>query len=314
MEISCKDEMLSEYDFSKGVRGKYARRYAIGFDIGGTKIEAAVISQEGLVTHTVRHQTPPMAIDMAKLILMLTQELQNKKPDVCGVGFSIPGSLEPKTGVLRNAPNSPSINQTDFFPKLISQIKLPYKVENDANCLMLSEARFGAAKGYSNAIGIIMGTGFGSGVWLDGKLFVGQRRLAPELGHTVLDVNGRLCLCGNQGCAEAYLSGPSILKRYHEAAGCICRTTEEIFVVEDPIAKMIVQETLHLFDRFMAMLVSVYDPEIIILGGGLSRQKIYYGREEKIARHVFGSTEMVKIKPAAHGDASGKLGAATLFF
>ncbi len=289
-------------------------RHAIGFDIGGTKIEAAVISQEGLVTHRVRHQTPPMAIDMAKLILMLTQELQNKKPDVCGVGFSIPGSLDPKTGILRNAPNSPSINQTDFFPKLISQIKLPCKVENDANCLMLSEARFGAAKGYSNAIGIIMGTGFGSGVWLDGKLFVGQRRLAPELGHTVLDVNGRLCLCGNQGCAEAYLSGPSILKRYLEAGGHLCQSTEEVFVSVDPLAKSIVKDTLYFFDRFMAMLVSVYDPEVIVLGGGLSLQNDYYGREEKIASHVFGLTEMVKIKPAAHGDASGKLGAAAMFF
>jgi fructokinase len=179
---------------------------------------------------------------------------------------------------------------------------------------MLSEVRFGAAHGFHNAVGIIMGTGFGSGVWLQDRLFVGQSGLAPELGHTILDVYGRLCLCGNRGCVEAYLSGPSILKRYFEAGGNLCQSTEEVFDSAEPLAKTIVEETLNFFDRFMAMLVSVYDPEVIVLGGGLSLQKMYYGREEKIARYVFGSNEMVKIKPAVHGDASGKLGAAALFF
>jgi len=288
--------------------------HAVGLDIGGTKIEAAVVSQTGVVTHAVRHNTPSTAQETAELILTLTQDLRAKQPDVVGVGFSIPGSLDSQTKILRNAPNSPAINQTDFFPKLISKIQLPCKIENDANCLMLSEVRFGAAHGFHNAVGIIMGTGFGSGVWLQDRLFVGQSGLAPELGHTILDINGRTCLCGNRGCVEAYLSGPSILKRYFEAGGNLCQSTEEVFDSVDPLAKTIVEETLHFFDRFMAMLVSVYDPEVIVLGGGLSLQKMYYGREEKIARYVFGSNEMVKIKPAVHGDASGKLGAAALFF
>lgn len=296
--------------------GTSAEQFAIGFDIGGTKIEGAVISNSGRILRSARVATPEKYDDNRRVILDIIAELKGAEK-LSGVGLGIPGSVNPKTGILRNAPNSPAINGTPFFKELESAVDLPVRYENDANCLILSEVRYGAAKGATDAVGIILGTGVGSGVVLGGKMYSGINGLAPELGHSILDVNGRRCLCGNQGCVEAYLSGPSILKRYHDGGGAATVTcTEDIFVRSsaDPVATKTVSETLYLFSRVMAAIVSLFDPQIIVLGGGLSLQKAFYECGDEIARYVFGSKAAPRIVPAKNGDASGKLGAASLFF
>jgi fructokinase len=179
----------------------------------------------------------------------------------------------------------------------------------------MSESLFGAAQNCKNVVGIIMGTGFGSGVILNGELLRGAHGLAPELGHTILAAHGRLCLCGNRGCVEAYLSGPSILARYREAGGqTVFANATDLFSSTESIAQKVAEETLSLFTRFMAALVSMYDPEVVVLGGGLANEKSYYRREKEIAGATFGSRQALPIRPAQHGDASGKLGAAALFF
>lgn len=292
-----------------------AEQFAIGFDIGGTKIEGAVVSSSGRVLRSERVATPSDYNDNKYAILELITKLQGPEK-ILGVGFGIPGSVDPKTGILRNAPNSPAINNTPFFTELKRIADFSVRYENDANCLILSEVRYGAAKGAADAVGIILGTGVGSGVVLGGKIYSGIRGLAPELGHSILDVNGRQCLCGNLGCVEAYLSGPSILKRYHDAGGNpdVMRT-EDIFILhDDPIAVKTVRETIYFFARVMAEIVSLYDPQVIVLGGGLSLQKSFYECGDEIARYVFGSNSAPPIVPAQNGDSSGKLGAASLFF
>lgn len=290
-------------------------KYAIGFDIGGTKIEAAVISSQGKVLRQSRFATPATYEKNRQCVLKMIDELQGDE-ELVGIGFGTPGSVDPKTGLLRNAPNSPAINGTSFFQDLQKDLTIPCRVENDANCLVLSEYFFGAGRGYKNVVGIILGTGVGSGVILEGRLFTGMHGLAPELGHIILDVNGRRCLCGNVGCVEAYLSGPSHLRRYHDAGGdSSVDSTEEIFLrKDDSVAQSLLKESRYLFSRFIASLVSVYDPEVVVLGGGLSEQSLFYECEDEISRYVFGSNKAPKVLRAENGDASGKLGAASLFF
>ncbi len=299
------------------------QKLAIGIDIGGTKVEGSLVNDAGLVLKSKRLPTQKNYALLKKEILSLIEELRAvREPPlrdsaILGVGFSIPGSIDPKTRKLRNAPNSPEINGTTFFDDLACGLDVPVRCENDANCLALSEHLFGAGIGVKNIFGLIMGTGFGGGLIHDGKLFTGRHGLAPEPGHTILEINGRQCLCGNQGCVEAYLSGPSIIKRFVEAGGdAQLKQTHEIFLAAagDGTAKKIVQETLYYFARFIAALVSWYDPEMIVIGGGLSRIDAFYTCDDEIKKYVFGARDAPKIVAAQNGDASGKLGAAALFF
>lgn len=288
--------------------------FYIGIDLGGTKIEGAVITSTGNVLKSKRIATPTTYQDHKNELLHLIENLR-KDFSIKGVGIATPGSIDPKTRLLRNAPNSPAINGTNFYEDLAKNLDLPVKVENDANCLILSEFYFGHAKEYKNALGIIMGTGFGAGVIIDSKLLMSPNGLASEIGHSILDINGRKCLCGNKGCVEAYLSGPSLLKRFLEKyPNKNLKTTEEIFSNHDFETKTFIKEIQYEFSRLIASLISLYDPEIIVLGGGLSNQSLYYKCEEEIKSYVFGSDFCPKIIQAKHGDASGKLGAASLFF
>lgn len=290
-------------------------KLAIGIDIGGTKIEAALVSLSGEIFNTLRVATPSNYQDMSRDLLHLIHDVKGDR-EVVGIGMSIPGSIDPDTKRLRNAPNSPAINGTDFFEHITRQTPLPVILENDANCLVLSEYQFGVARGCHHVVGIILGTGVGAGVILDRELVHGSSGLAPELGHTIIDINGRPCLCGNQGCVEAYLSGPSLLKRFHEAGGDPSVQDAKIFfsLAHDPIAQKIIEETKIIFSRFVAAIVSMYDPEVIVLGGGVSQQKMFYECEKEISKFVFGSHKVPLIKRARGGDASGKLGAAALVF
>jgi len=287
---------------------------AIGMDIGGTKIEASLINECGEIQRTIREpalsENGPMLDRIAGMATSLSAG-----HDVLGYGFSIPGSIDAQ-GILRNAPNSPAIQASSLPADLATRISGKLLFENDANCLAISERAFGAARGYKHVVGIILGTGVGGGVIIDGKTLHGWRGLAPEPGHMPLDIHGRLCLCGNRGCAEAYLSGPSLLRRYHDQGGhSAVLDTQELFQRPgDPLAAAVIQETAELYARFVAALISLYDPEVFVLGGGLSLQPLFYQQTELIGRYSFGTDKVPPILKAERGDASGKLGAAALIF
>jgi len=229
----------------------------------------------------------------------------------------VPGSLDPNTGQLRNAPNSPAIDGAflrEDFQRALPNHRIA--IENDANCLAISEHRFGAAKGYSHVVAIILGTGVGGGVIHEGRLFTGSRGLAPEFGHIPIDIDGRYCADGNKGSVEAYLSGPSLLGRYREAGGdpSVTRTEDIFHRTDDCAARALLAETALIYARFMAALISVYDPQVFALGGGVSRQDFFYRQSHLIAEFAFGTREPPPILRAEGGDASGKLGAAALIF
>lgn len=288
--------------------------HVIGFDIGGTKIEAGLVAGDGRLVTTVRRATPPqrtaLLATMADMVATLSVE---HRP--VAIGCSIPGSLDPLTGLLRNAPNSPQINGTPFGADVRALFDVPVTFDNDANCLVRSEVRFGVARGLGHVVGLIMGTGLGAGVLADGRLLQGSRGLAPEPGHTVLHHAGRPCLCGNRGCAEAYLSGTSVYARYREAGGPALPTgARAVFArrASDPLAARIINETMDLFARFVAGLISLYDPEMFVLGGGLSEQALYYEQVAAIAGYAFGTDHVPPLRAAGFGPASGKLGAAAM--
>lgn len=289
-------------------------RLALGLDIGGTKVEGSLIDEHGRILKTVRRDTPKENAAMLALVSQVVAELAGAHA-IVGVGCAIPGSLDPN-GILRNAPNSPAIQGTALAADLAARVPFPLAFENDANCLALSERSFGAARGYDHVVGIILGTGLGGGVITAGKVLRGARGLAPEPGHLPLDVKGRPCQCGNRGCAEAYLSGPSLLRRYHDGGGDLSvKDTRELFRrPEDGVAKAVLAETCELFARFVAALVSLYDPQVFVLGGGLSLQPMFYHQQDQIARYSFGTDQVPPILAAQHGDTSGKLGAAALIF
>ncbi|CAM2009158.1 ROK family protein [Acanthopleuribacter pedis] len=286
----------------------------LGFDIGGTKIEAGLLDETGREWRTLREPTPARREDLLQTVVTMAEAL-GRGVAVAAVGFAIPGSLDPRTGLLRNAPNSPQINETPFGCDLRERINRPLFFDNDANCLVRSEVRFGIARGYDHVVGIIMGTGLGAGVLSGGRMIQGWRGLAPEPGHTVLHHHGRACLCGNRGCAEAYLSGTSIYARYREAGGQpLAGKAKDVFARREtnPIAGVVVEETLDLFARFTAGLIALYDPALIVLGGGVSEQVTYYRQESAIAAYAFGTDEVPPIRAAGLGPTSGKLGAAAL--
>lgn len=288
--------------------------HVIGFDIGGTKMEAALVNAEGCLVATVRRATPPQRAALLAVMQAMVAALSVHHRPVA-IGCSIPGSLDPVTGLLRNAPNSPQINGTPFGADVRALFPLPITFDNDANCLVRSEVRFGVARGLKHVVGLIMGTGLGAGVLVDGRMLVGARGLAPEPGHTVLHHKGRACLCGNRGCAEAYLSGTAVYARYREAGGApLGEGARAVFArrLADPIAERVIEETLDLYARFVAGLISLYDPEMFVVGGGLSEQALYYEQVALIADYAFGTDEVPPIRAAVQGPASGKLGAAAM--
>lgn len=288
----------------------------LGFDVGGTKIEASLVDEDGALLQTRRVPTPPDRETHLQVMVELVDAL-SQGHRVAAIGFAIPGSLDPKTGLLRNAPNSPQINGTPFGLDLGRRLKQPLFFDNDANCLVRAEGRFGVARGVAHVVGIIMGTGLGAGVLSDGRMIQGSRGLAPEPGHTVLHHYGRPCLCGNRGCAEAYLSGTSVYARYREAGGeALANGARDVFASQssNPVAAAVVRETMELFSRFVAGLIALYDPALIVLAGGLSAQAAYYQQSEAIAGYAFGTNEVPPLKAAKFGPTSGKLGAAALAF
>lgn len=287
---------------------------AVGMDIGGTKIEGSLIDEHGNILKTLRQPALPDNEPMLDRIATMVQELRADHP-VRGIGFSIPGSLDPH-GILRNAPNSPAINGTSFAADLATRIPGQLIFENDANCLAISERAFGAARGCDHVVGIILGTGVGAGVIINGKPLNGRGGLAAEPGHIPLDIHGRQCLCGNRGCVEAYLSGPSLLRRYHDDGGdpAVDDTRQLFERPDDAVAQKVITQTADMFARFIAALVSLYDPDAFVLGGGLSLQPMFYEQGARIAQYSFGTDQAPPVYKAERGDASGKLGAAALVF
>jgi len=294
----------------------------IGIDLGGTKIAGVALDDRGVPLASRTTSTPKGSYDrtiavIAEMVASMEDELGTK----ANIGVGIPGSISPSTGKVQNA-NSTWLNGRPLDHDLSQRLERPIRIANDANCFALSEALDGAGKGAGIVFGVILGTGCGGGLVIDGKLVNGPMGIGGEWGHNPLpwaqahEAPGPQCWCGRYGCIETWVSGPA-LSRDHERANGETMSAEAI-VERANAGNRPAQESLdrHIsrLARALGGMVNVVDPEVIVLGGGLSQMSHLYDRlPQEIVAHVFSDRPVITLKPPQHGPASGVRGAAWLW-
>ena len=281
----------------------------IGIDLGGTKIEALALDRAG--REIFRKRVPTPRGDYAKTISAVQSLVNEIGPGTVGVG--IPGALSRVTGLVKNA-NSTWLNGRPLKQDLERALQREIRLENDANCFALSEAVDGAGKGARVVFGVILGTGVGGGIVVDGKIVRGANAIGGEWGHnplpapTAADLPHPACYCGRTGCIETYLSGPG-LSRDHEKV-----TGERL----PPERAVLHEETMKQYEerlaRSLASVINVLDPDVIVLGGGMSNVARLYTEVPRLwTRHVFSDHVATRLAPPVHGDSSGVRGATWLW-
>jgi glucokinase len=308
-------------------------RRVIGIDAGGTKLLGGVVD-EGLVVHHRVHRTwrGGDRAETLDIFVESVEEVRAAAPDVVAVGFGIPALVEWETGVSRWSTHLP-LADVRFRDVMSERLGLPVVVDNDANAALLAEARFGAARGVSHAVLVALGTGIGSGLLLDGRIYRGARGLGAEIGHMVVDLHGPDCqgACPGRGCLEVMASGSTIGREGRAAAAAAPDSALGRRVAADQeITGGIVTELAHAGDAAavsvltqigrrlgygLVGVVNVFNPELVVIGGGaLAAGELLLGpaREVVAERALPPVREMVSIVPAEFGDESGMLGAALL--
>lgn len=298
----------------------------IGVDLGGTKIEAIALSPAGAELARRRVATPDEYLACVDAIASLVRELERAADATGTVGVGIPGAVVPRTGLVKNA-NSTWLNGRPLPRDLEARLGRPVRFMNDANCFALSEATDGAAAGAPVVFGVILGTGVGGGIVVDGRVLSGANLIAGEWGHNPLpwptaeELPGPPCYCGKRGCVETWLSGPGF-ERDHAAHTGHTLSSREIVAAAaraDPGASATLARYYDRLGRALASLINVLDPDVVVLGGGMSNiAGLPEAAAALVPRHVFAagaSSEPVatRIVRAAHGDTSGVRGAAWLW-
>jgi fructokinase len=293
----------------------------IGVDFGGTKIEAAALSRSGEFLARVRAPNPGAYDAAIAVVGELIAEAEKQAGGQGTIGIGAPGSASPRTGLMRNA-NSTYLNGRDFRADLEAALGRPIRMANDANCLALSEAVDGAAAGARATFAVIIGTGCGGGLVVDGQVVEGANGIAGELGHislpfaTAEETPGPACWCGQHGCLETWISGSGFRRDHAEATGRQW-TGEEIMTAVracDAGASAAFDRYVSRLGRALATLVNLFDPDVFVFGGGMSNVAELYDRlPAAIEAYVFGDAWSAKLAPARWGDSSGVRGAARLW-
>ena len=288
----------------------------IGIDLGGTKIEGVVLGED---LQPVERRRVPTDRDggyghIVERIASLVQELRVAAPACDLVGVGTPGSLSARDGTLKNS-NTLCLNGRPLHADLERRLGCRVRLENDANCFALAEARAGAGQGRSMVFGVILGTGVGGGIVHEGRIWAGPQHIAGEWGHHSIDPAGPACYCGQRGCAETMLSGPALEAAYR-AAGGPPQTAAEVAARAaggEPWAAAVVDRYLDRFGRALANVINVLDPDVVVLGGGVSGLDALYTRgRDAVARYVFNDELRTPIVPNRLGDSAGVIGAALL--
>lgn len=300
----------------------------IGIDLGGTKIEAAVLDAQGNFRFRERLATPtgdyPATLQAIHRLIERAESALNESCTAVGIGH--PGSANPKDGRIRNA-NSTCLNGQPLHRDLEATLQRPVRLANDADCLALSEATDGAARGFKSVFAVILGTGVGGGWFMHGQLLRGPNGLAGEWGHNPLpiadadELPGPLCYCGKHGCIEAWLSGPALIADYQRASGdSRPRDGHDLVAMADAggkAASNALSRHTHRLARALGVIINACDPEAIVLGGGLSqRPGLIDALTAVLPAHVFlptGTSLQTTLLLPAFGDSSGVRGAARLF-
>lgn len=308
----------------------------IGIDLGGTKIEAVALGDDGSELDRRRQPTPQGDYDRtcaAIRDLVVGIEAAVGRSGTVGIGF--PGSPSPATGLIRNC-NATWINGRPFACDLETVLERPVRIANDANCFTVSEATDGAAAGARMVFGIILGTGVGGGLAIDGRVHEGPNANAGEWGHVPLpwpqpqEILGPACFCGRRGCLETWLAGQGLTRAHSEALadgggrgyppaasaapGLAPAEVSAQATACDPTAWRAFARYRSRLARALALMVNTLDPDVIVVGGGLSNvPALYDDLQPEMAPYVFGGECTTPIRKAAHGDASGVRGAAWLW-
>lgn len=302
----------------------------LGIDLGGTKIEGIVLDDDGYEFKRKRIATPSNNYsEIIKAIASLVADLSYAEPSIKAlpIGVGIPGSISKTTGLIKNA-NTTCLIEKPLQKDLEDKLNRPIKLANDANCFTISEATDGSGKGYAVVFGVILGTGVGGGITFNSKLWEGPNRISGEWGHnplvwpsskdeTIQDKNlGRECYCGKKRCIETFLSGPgfsSDYKRYSRKT----KTPEDIITAAKN-GNIVAIEAIQRYEARLAIalstIINILDPNIIILGGGLSNIERLYKNVPKLwMEWVFSDTCETRLVKNSHGDTSGVRGAAWLW-
>jgi fructokinase len=293
--------------------------YRIGIDLGGTKIEVAALAHDGTLKLRQRIPTPQgydaTVAGMADLVRGIEQQLGG----TASVGVGIPGVISPATGLVKNA-NSIALNGHPFDRDFSEALSREVRVENDANCFALSEAADGAGAGNPVVFGVIIGTGCGGGIVVDGRVLRGRHRIAGEWGHTPLpwpdatEIPGPQCWCGHRNCLETMISGTGLAR---DCDGPDARDASSISAraaAGEARAQAALARHAERLARGLAVIINLIDPDIIVLGGGLSNMPHLYDEVPQLIRpHVFSDFVNTPVVPNKHGDSSGVRGAAWLW-
>jgi fructokinase len=294
----------------------------IGIDLGGTKIEGIVLGPDG--TELARERVPTPAGDYRstlQAVAALVAKLEADAAGECCIGIGMPGSFSRASGRVRNA-NSVCLNGQPMQRDLEALLGRPLRFANDADCLALSEATDGAAAGARVVFGVIVGTGTGGGIVVDGRLLSGPNGIAGEWGHNPLpwpqadELPGAACYCGLHGCIETWLSGPGLANDYRQATGDTVETVEIARRARHGEAAALASLARHAdrMARALAGVINIIDPDVIVLGGGVSNiASLYADIPSRWGRYVFSDRVDTRLAQARHGDSSGVRGAARLW-
>ncbi len=300
----------------------------IGVDLGGTKTEVVAIASDAALAASPppplfrrRAPTPPRDYSgtvrlIAELIGAARQACSGS--ELAGVGLGTPGSRSRVTGRMKNS-NSTVLNDQPLLDDVEAAIGRPVVMANDANCFALAEARWGAGREAAVVAGVILGTGMGGGIVVDRRVLEGPGGIAGEWGHLSIDPNGPQCYCGHRGCLETLLSGPGMARRFHTTTGVemsaiqIWEAAEDSTHPHHAACARACDHYLEWFGRGIASILNVLDPDVLVLGGGLSQVvRLYREGPERVRAFVFSDAMTTPIVPPALGDAAGVFGAALL--
>jgi fructokinase len=295
-----------------------------GIDMGGTKIEGVILKSKDEQDVLFRNRVPTEADQGYEHILDQVKKLVDQmvseigyKPEI--IGFGTPGALDPKSGLMKNC-NTVAMNGKPMKRDLEAMLQVKVEMANDADCFALAEARFGVVKEHFPearvVFGIIMGTGVGGGLVINGQAIVGLQGIAGEWGHNFLDESGGPCYCGKTGCVEKVIAGPALENYYFKETGNRKPLKDIVALAEskvDPTAQKTMIRLIEFFGKAVSVLINILDPDVIVIGGGVGNIDMLYDRGiDSVKKYVFNNRLDTPIVQPMLGDSAGVIGAAFL--
>ena len=286
--------------------------HKIGVDLGGTKTEAILLDEHLNVLERKRVSTPKN--DYQGIVNTISSLVSDISVDISdfSLGVCTPGTISKLTGLIKNS-NTQCLIGKPLKEDLENKLGKKISMENDANCFAMAETKMGSASGFDIVFGVIMGTGVGGGIIINGKIHSGRTNIGGEWGHHTLHRNGNSCYCGKTGCVETYISGPSLEKQWRKLTGKSQSLPEILSNINDEIGEKWKNEFLENFGYGLANIIDILDPDVIVLGGGLSNIDFLYTEgKESVYSKVFSDSVDTPILKNKLGDSAGVFGACLL--